>query len=150
MVNQHTPAYNLGVMTMVSMLGLIGMTFFIPIIGLLPMALLVTVMYMGRFFQSHYLNKITASHQRATVLSFKGLSFNLAYGVVGILYALLLAALRPQLATSQPDLIPSALENLVFVKSYGWFPWYFLVTMAVLLVIAHWQLKNTDVHKRAG
>ena len=150
MVNQHTPAYNLGVMTVVSILGLIGMTFFIPIIGLLPMALLVTVMYMGRFFQSHYLNKITASHQRATVLSFKGLSFNLAYGVVGILYALLLAALRPQLATSQPDLTPSALENLVFMKSYGWFPWYFLVTMAVLLVIARWQLKNTDVHKKIG
>ena len=92
MVNRHTPAYNLGVMTVVSMLGLIGMTFFFPIIGLVPVALLVVVMYMGRFFQSHYLNRITASHQRATVLSFKGLSFNLAYGVIGVLYALLLAA----------------------------------------------------------
>ena len=150
MVNRHTPAYNLGVMTVISMLGLIGMTFFFPIIGLLPMALLVVVMYMGRFFQSHYLNRITASHQRATVLSFKGLSFNLAYGIVGILYALLLAMLRPQLAASQPDLARNTLENLVFIKSYSWFPWYFLVTMAVLLVIARWQLKNTDVHKKAG
>jgi hypothetical protein len=150
MVNRHTPAYNLGVMTAVSMLGLIGMTFFFPIIGLLPVALLVVVMYMGRFFQSHYLNRITASHQRATVLSFKGLSFNLAYGVIGVLYALLLAALRPQLAVSQPDLGPSALENMVFIKSISWFPWYFLVTMAVLLVIARWQLKNFEVHKRVG
>jgi MFS family permease len=150
MVSRHSPAYNLGVMTVVSMLGLIGMTFFIPITGLLPMALIVVVMYLGRFFQSHYLNRITASHQRATVLSFKGLSFNLAYGVVGILYALLLAVLRPQLAAFHPDLARSALENLVFIKSYSWFPWYFLVTMAGLLVIARWQLKNTDVHKKAG
>ena len=148
MVNRHTPAYNLGVMTAVSMLGLIGMTFFFPIFGLLPVALLAVVMYMGRFFQSHYLNRITASHQRATVLSFKGLSFNLAYGVIGVLYALLLATLRPQLAVSQPGLGPTALENLVFIKSISWFPWYFLVTLAVLLVIARRQLKNTDVHKR--
>jgi len=102
MVNRHTPTYNLGVMTAVSMLGLIGMTFFFPFIGMIPVALLAVVMYMGRFFQSHYLNRITASHQRATVLSFKGLSFNLAYGVIGVLYALLLAALRPQMAVSQP------------------------------------------------
>ena len=150
MVNRHTPAYNLAVMTAVSMLGLIGMTFFFPIIGLLPMALLVVVMYLGRFFQSHYLNRITASHQRATVLSFKGLSFNLAYGIIGVLYALLLATLRPQLAASQPGLAGTALENLVFIKSFSWFPWYFLVTLAVLLVIARWQLKNTDVHKKTG
>jgi MFS family permease len=150
MVNRHTPTYNLGVMTAVSMLGLIGMTFFLPFIGMIPVALLAVVMYMGRFFQSHYLNRITASHQRATVLSFKGLSFNLAYGVIGVLYALLLATLRPQMAVSQPDLGRTALENLVFIKSIGWFPWYFLVTMAMLLVIARWQLKNTDVHKKVG
>jgi MFS family permease len=150
MVNRHTPAYNLGVMTAVSILGLIGMTYFFPIIGLLPVALLVVVMYMGRFFQSHYLNRITASHQRATVLSFKGLSFNLAYGVIGVLYALLLATLRPQLAGSQPDLGRTALENMVFIKSISWFPWYFLVTLAVLLVIARWQLKNSDVHRTPG
>jgi hypothetical protein len=147
MVNRHTPAYNLGVMTAVAMLGLIGMTFFLPLIGLLPVALLVVVSYLGRFFQSHYLNRITASHQRATVLSFKGLSFNLAYGVIGVLYALLLAALRPQIAISQPDLGRTALENLVFIKSIGWFPGYFLFTVVVLLVIARRQLKNTDVHK---
>ena len=150
MVNRHTPAYNLGVMTVVSMLGLIGMTFFFPFIGVAPVALLVVVMYMGRFFQSHYLNRITASHQRATVLSFKGLSFNLAYGVIGVLYALLLAALRPQIAVSQPNLGRTALENTVFIESISWFPWYFIVTLAVLLVVARRQLKNTDVHKTVG
>ena len=150
MVTRHTPAYNLGVMTAISLIGLIGITFFFPIIGLLPMALISVVMYMGRFFQSHYLNRITASHQRATVLSFKGLSFNLAYGVIGILYALLLAALRPRVAASHPDLAAIVLENTVFMESMSWFPWYFLVTLMLVLVIARRQLKNTDVHKKTG
>jgi len=150
MVNRHTPTFNLGVMAVVCILGLIGMTFFFPILGLLPAVLLVVVAYMGRFFQSHYLNRITASHQRATVLSFKGLSFNLAYGVIGVLYALLLAVLRPQIAVSRPDLGRIALENLVFIKSISWFPWYFLLTLAVLVVIARRQLRNTDVHRRLG
>jgi hypothetical protein len=137
-------------MAVLTMLGLIGMTFFLPVIGLLPVALLSAVMYLGRFFQSHYLNRITASHQRATVLSFKGLSFNLAYGLIGVSYSILLAFLRPQIAATIPDLDRLDLENAVFIDSMGWFPWYFILTMAALLVVARWQLKNTDVHKRAG
>ena len=150
MVNRYTPAYNLGVMAAICILGLIGMTLFMPYIGLVPVALLVIVMYLDRFFQSHYLNRITASHQRATVLSFKGLSFNLAYGLIGILYALLLAILRPRVAASHPDLFGTALENSVFIQSIAWFPWYFLVTLAGLVIVARRQLKNTDVHKQVG
>jgi len=149
-VARHSPAYNLGVMAIVSIIGLIGMTFFLPIIGLLPMALLSVVMYMGRFFQSHYLNRITASHQRATVLSFKGLSFNLAYGLIGVLYSILLVFLRPQLAAAYPDLSRVGIENLVFIKSIGWFPWYFLLSLAALLAVARWQLQNTDAYKTPG
>jgi len=150
MVNRHSPAYNLGIMAMVSILGLIGITFFLPVIGLLPVALLYIVMYMGRFFQSHYLNRITASHQRATVLSFKGLSFNLAYGLIGVSYSILLVFLRPQLAAAHPDLSRAGIENLVFIKSIGWFPWYFLLTLAALLAVARWRLQNTGVYKTPG
>jgi hypothetical protein len=150
MVNWYSPAYNLAVMAMISIMGLFGTTLFMPIIGLLPVALLSVVMYMGRFFQSHYLNRITASHQRATVLSFKGLSFNLAYGLIGILYSILLVFLRPQLAISHPDLSRAGIENLVFIKSIGWFPWYFILTLAALLTVARRQLQNTDVYKTTG
>ena len=150
LVIRHSPAFNLGVMAIVSIIGLFGITFFWPIIGLLPMALLSVVMYLGRFFQSHYLNRITASHQRATVLSFKGLSFNLAYGLIGVMYSVLLVFLRPQLAASHPDLSHAGIENLVFIKSIGWFPWYFLLTLVALFAIARWQLQKTDVYKTPG
>jgi MFS family permease len=150
MVNRHSPVYNLSVMAMVSIIGLIGITFTLPIIGLLPVALLSVVMYMGRFFQSHYLNRITASHQRATVLSFKGLSFNLAYGLIGVLYSILLVYLRPQIAASNPGLSRTGIENLVFIKSIGWFPWYFLLTLAALLIVSRRQLQHTDIYKNPG
>ena len=142
--------FNLWIMALISMIGLIGITFFLPIIGLLPVAMLTVVMYMGRFFESHYLNRITASHQRATVLSFKGLSFNLAYGLIGVLYSILLAVLRPQIAASRPELKLIGLENEVFIKSMFWFPWYFLLTLVALLIIARWRLQNTNEHKMPG
>ena len=126
MVQTHTPAFNLSIMGVLTLLGLVGMTFFWPIIGLLPLIILVAVIYLENFFQSHYLNRITDSHQRATVLSFKGLSFNLAYGLIGVLYSLLLAYLNLQITAGQPDISGAQLENLVFVKSVAWFPGYFL------------------------
>jgi MFS family permease len=150
LVQKHSPGFNLGIMAGFTFIGLIGMTFFWPIIGLLPMIVLTAVMYLQNFFQSDYLNRITSSHQRATVLSFKGLSFNLAYGVIGVLYSLLLAQLRFQVAAAQPGLKGAQLGNLVFIKSIAWFPWYFLVTMLAVLVFARWRLKNTDEHKKPG
>ncbi|MEJ2164023.1 MAG: MFS transporter [Desulfobacterales bacterium] len=150
MVDRRSPVFNLGSMAVLTMCGLIGMTFFMPVIGLLPVALLSGVMYLDRFFLSHYLNRITASHQRATVLSFKGLSFNLAYGLIGILYAVLLAFLRPQTAASIPEISGANLENAVFVESMAWFPWYFLVTMIFLLLVAKRRLQHTTEYKTPG
>jgi hypothetical protein len=126
------------------------MTFFWPVFGLLPVIVLVAVIHLENFFQSHYLNRITDSHQRATVLSFKGLSFNLAYGLIGVLYSLLLAYLRSGVSAGQPEISEAQLENLVFIKSIAWFPGYFLLTMGAVLAYARWRLKNTDEHKRHG
>ena len=150
MVKRHTPLFNLVIMAVVTLLGLIGMTYFWPIIGLVPVLFTRVVMYLQYFFQSHYLNRITSSHQRATVLSFKGLSFNLAYGLAGILYSLLLAFLRSRTTASQPDIAAENLENLVFIESYSWFPWYFIVTMIVVLLYAKRRLQQSDEYKKIG
>ena len=150
LVQKHSPAFNLSIMAGFTFVGLVGMTFFWPIFGLAPMIVLTAVMYLQNFFQSNYLNRITDSHQRATVLSFKGLSFNLAYGLIGVLYSLLLARLRFQVGAVQPGLADVQLENLVFIKSIAWFPGYFLLTMLAILVFAWWRLKDTDEHKKPG
>lgn len=150
MVQKHSPRFNLGVMAILTLIGLIGMTFFWPIMGLLPVILLRGVIYLQNFFQSHYLNRVTASHQRATVLSFKGMAFNLAYGLIGLLYSLLLAHLKLQVGSGRPEIAGTQLEDLIFIKSIAWFPWYFLITMLAMLLFARWRLKNTQEHKKPG
>ncbi|MGC9494448.1 MFS transporter, partial [Vibrio genomosp. F10] len=57
------------------------------IYGVIPALVLIFIIMTMNIFISYHLNKKTESHNRATVLSFKGLMFNLGYGSIGILYA---------------------------------------------------------------
>jgi hypothetical protein len=150
MVRHRSPRFNLWIMAGLTLLGLIGIRFVWPFIGLLPVVLIRIVMYLQNFFISHYLNRITRSDQRATVLSFKGLSFNLAYGLIGVLYSLLLAFLRSGITDTQPALAGAELENWVFIQSLAWFPWYFIITLAAMLGYACWRLKGSGVHRKIG
>lgn len=144
LVNRKSPAFNLWVMAGLTFSGFIGISFFFPIIGLVPIFMLAGGGYLLRFFISHYLNRITDSSQRATVLSFKGLSFNLAYGFFGVLFAFLLRFLRSQIVETQPGLPADIVEDFVFIASIGWFPWVFLVAFTVLLIFAwRWLGKTT-------
>jgi hypothetical protein len=52
--------------------------------------------------------------------------------------------------TAQPTLGRQGLENLVFMKSIEWFPWYFLLTLVALLVFSQMHLRRSGEHKRAG
>jgi MFS family permease len=147
---RHSPRTNLGVMFVLTLVGFLGMTFFLPVIGLLPVLLLFSSMFLLRFFSSYYLNRITSSSQRATVLSFKGLSLNLGYGLIGLLYSLLLAILRSRASGNLLNLDGQALENALFIKSISWFPWYFLLTFIALVAFSRWKLRDSDEHKTVG
>ncbi len=150
MVRHRSANFNLWVMAALTLLGFIGIRYVWPLIGLLPVMLIRIVMFLQSFFISHYLNRITSSDQRATVLSFKGLSFNLAYGLIGVLYSMLLAFIRTGITEKQPALTAVELENSVFIQSLAWFPWYFVVTLAATLGYACWKLKETNAHREIG
>ncbi|MFH1981286.1 MAG: MFS transporter [Pseudomonadota bacterium] len=140
LVERRTPEGNLWLLGAATAVGLGAMALFIPYAGLIPAVLLVSVMYTTNFMMSSYLNQITDSSQRATVLSFKGLCFNLAYGSIGVLYALLLAVLaRPGGAGGSSN----ALADARFVSAMPWFMPYFMVLFVLLVVIIHHR-------KRAG
>jgi MFS family permease len=147
MADRHSPRFIMLFQTGLTLVGFIGLTLFIPYAGLFPMVFLVGVWYLNSFFVSHYLNQVTPSDKRATVLSFRGLSFNLAYGLIGLLYSWLLAYLRPQVAAGTPGLHETALENAVFIDAMNWFPWYFMGTIVVLVLAAAWLLKGREDHK---
>ncbi len=135
----HSPAQAVWLTAVLTMAGLTFMNFFWPWAGLLPAIVTFSAMYFNGFFVSFYVNRETASEQRATVLSFKGLSYNLSYGVLGVGYALLLKtkkqALESGLSPERLKLDPATLENLVFKESFAWFPGTFLVGFVLLYLV---------------
>jgi MFS family permease len=148
LVQRHTPIFNLCLITILTMSGLIGMCFFFPIFGLIPALVLFSNLYFLGFFLSHYLNHATPSDQRATVLSFKGLCLNFGFGLIGIMYSLLVSVLRDKNQRANPDLEGEALKNIVFMDSMIWFPWYFGIILAAFILFGIWKLNHSDEYKR--
>ena len=139
---KHSPIFNLLFSASLILLGLVGMTFVWPWFGILPALVLFSNMFLVGFFLSHYLNQVTGSEQRATVLSFKGLFLNLGYGLIGIFYSLLLAFLRGRTTDSVPGLTEDAIKNLVFVDSLPWFCSYFGFCLLLLLLFFTRSLRH--------
>ena len=116
----HSPAVCLWSTSAVALTGLVGMVFFWPYVGLLPALVAFSALYMVGFYISYFINREAASSRRATVLSFKGLAYNLSYGLIGILYAALLEVKKGGLDLDAGGV--QAVENIVFKETFFWFP----------------------------
>ncbi len=82
---------NLGVGAVVTAVGLAAAAQTWPIFGLLPAMLLMTTLGFIGFTISRALHRESDSSKRATVLSVKGLAFNLGYGLFSLGFSRLLA-----------------------------------------------------------
>ena len=144
----QNPSQGLWITAILTLSGLTAMNFFWPWAGLLPALVTFSAMHFNGFFVSFYVNREATSEQRATVLSFKGLSYNLSYGILGIGYALLLKAQKQALETDfslqNPDPGPAMIENLVFTKSFIWFPVAFLLGFIFLCLVYLLFLKKQN------
>ncbi|MBI9091293.1 MAG: MFS transporter [Desulfobacterium sp.] len=129
------PTYALWLTVFLTGTGLGTMNFFWPYAGLLPALVTFSAMYFTGFFVSYYVNQVTPSDQRATVLSFKGLAYNISYGVLGVAYALLLKI-------KKQGILSDDVENMVFVDTFFWFPITFITGFLVLLAAYHLWLKK--------
>ena len=124
-----------GVLGALALLGLLGVALKIPLWGVafaLPLAAAIAAV---GFAVSHYLNAVVDSRHRATVLSFKGLAFNLGYGFVSLLFALALRAYRD--SGSAADGLAGALALL---------PVWFAFTV---LVVAMMFWRHREVLRRS-
>jgi MFS family permease len=131
----RSPQYALFITLFLTVTGLVAMSFFWPYSGLLPALITFSAMYFTGFFVSFYINKVASSDQRATVLSFKGLAYNVSYGLLGVLYALLLKI-------KKQGIISEDIENIVFMETFSWFPITFIVWFLILLIIYFFWLKK--------
>lgn len=109
--------WKFAVTTGVTTLGLAGMTWLVSRWGLGFVLVLQTTFGLVAYFLSQTLNAKVDSAHRATVLSFKGLSFNLGYGLIGLAYG---AGHKAQGAGAG------------FLDSLSWLPWAFLGCMALV------------------
>ncbi len=90
--NRFATLTNLGIAAGVSLLGLAALIPAWPGFGVLPAMLLMTTLgYLG-FTVSRALHREADSSKRATVLSVKGLAFNLGYGLFSLGFSRLLAS----------------------------------------------------------
>lgn len=115
---------NFALVALLTLAGLAGIAQAWPRWGVLAVIPLGVGMSLTQFFTSHYLNEsVGDSSRRATVLSFRGLAFNLAYGTAGLVFAGLTHALRG-----------AGDEAAVFARALRWLPWYFAATVGLLAV----------------
>jgi len=109
-VRDRTAPQNFLALGGVVLLGLVGAALATPLIGVWVLVPLGLAMSALSFFLSHYLNAWAPSDVRATVLSFRGLAFNLGYGLLGVAFA----ALTAHLGGANP--------NATLHRSLEWLP----------------------------
>lgn len=128
----HSPQFCLWSTAATALVGLSGMALFWPYTGLVPALVAFSALYMVGFYVSYFVNQQASSARRATVLSFKGLAYNLSYGLIGLVYAGLLQAKKGGL--DSPDFSSRSVENLVFQNTFFWFPLSLAAGLAVIAV----------------
>ena len=117
---------NFSIIAALTLAGLVGISFAWPRWGVLLVVPFGIAMSMLGFFVSNYLNEaVTDSARRATILSFRGLAFNLAYGAVGLLFAALSRSLSGV-----------GTQEEIFARTLHWLPWYFIGTVIALTLAA--------------
>ncbi|GEA59350.1 MFS transporter [Vibrio comitans] len=100
-----------------------------PIYGVVPVLLLIFIIMTMNIFISYHLNRKTESHNRATVLSFKGLMFNLGYGSIGVLYAYYYKLVSQNYTEVQIE------QHLDFLASLSSFCYYFAFLFILISVL---------------
>ena len=121
--NRFGPLTNLALAAATTLICLAAISQAWPIYGLLPAMLLMTTLGFLSFTVSRALHKETDSSMRATVLSVKGLAFNLGYGLFSLGFSRLLGHFpdHPTGAALRHALIWQVPAFAVFIMAL--FPW---------------------------
>ena len=130
LVQRNGVLANFALLAVVILAALAGVALRWPGWGVVFMVPLGMAMSAVAYLVSYYLNAAVDSRQRATVLSFKGLAFNLGYGLVSLAFA---GALRTLRGGSPEE---------TFGRTLPWLPVWLCLTL-VVLAVGFW-------HKRAA
>ena len=140
------PSHNLGMVAVLVTAGLTGIAMQITAwhgwAGVLFVVPFWLAMRSLHYFLSQYLNKVSDSSHRATVLSFKGLTMNLAYGLVMMLYGMQTAWLRHDQAPALATLTKQETDVRLLSLAMPWWPWIFASLAAVLVLFVRLRYRK--------
>jgi MFS family permease len=122
--------HNITLLALYLWLSLWGLSWAIPYGGVFFSILCSAGMFFVGYFGSHYLNEAIDSDNRATVLSFRGLSLNLGYGFVGLIYA------------GWVKFLDQGNKETAYAKSIQIWPCAFLAVIVLLLLIGYLYRKK--------
>ena len=115
---RYSPGQSLLMIAGIAWLGLWGVGLCLPIYGLVPSIICMSTFSIFTFIADNNLHKLADSSRRATILSVKGMSLNLGYGLASMLFAqFVLIAKRPEMAG----------QELGFQTVLFWQPYVFLL-----------------------
>jgi MFS family permease len=143
LLRRLAPRQNFAIISTLMLVALAGIATFRSWYGAIFVVPLAIGFQMLGFFSSQYLNEATASSQRATVLSFKSLAGNLAYGAVGALYA---AAFRLAGGGAMPA-PGSPEEEAVLSATLVWLP---IVLLVVNVPLSLWGRRLPRMRETPG
>ena len=134
MAAKGSPLRNFQIVGAMILFGSLSLGFPMAIWGVFLVLPLALAIRFTQFFLSHYLNEVTESHQRATVLSFRGVSLNIGYGLAMGVFGLVSVVLPhlPAFAGAAPDRIFGAALLTI--------PLLFVLLLAALVAVK--QLVN--------
>ena len=126
LVGNASPSRNMGMVAILILIGLSGIALMIPgwagVLFVVPFWLGMRSLH---YFISQYLNRVSEPSTRATVLSFKGLTMNLAYGIVMIAYQMQTWALRAKDKEIIAGMNKQQTDMHLLAAAMPWWPWVF-------------------------
>jgi hypothetical protein len=144
---RSSPRRNAAILAVATFAGLCGVAAFVPWWGIVFVMVLSTALRMVVFLQSHYLNQLVSSDRRATVLSFRGLAVNVAYGLMSLGFAAAVAAVEHATAGDGGAAGSRAGATDAFRVVVGWLPWSFA---GACLLFAVWTLRRLGTTAALG
>ncbi len=135
LVEKRSYLFNFYFLVMLTFIGLAGVAMHLRYAGVLFVIPLGFAMSFLNFFISYYINSMVESDHRATILSFKGVAFNLGYGMVGLLFGGLLKLIRAGGHIAGDD-------DAIFARGLFWMPVYYAATILILACAGRCILKR--------
>ncbi len=135
MAKNCSPSVNFMLVTILTFAGCMALANPVPLWGVVLLLPMLTSMRFLQYFLSLYLNQVTPSEQRATVLSFKGASMNLSFGILTQIFGIVTAHF---LWSEEFTDLPNP-ELAAFAYTLTWWPAYFAIGVALLFTFTRWR-----------